>query len=417
MEQLTVQQLGANAKAVAGTLAAASPKQKNDALAAIADALIARTPEIIEANKVDLENAVRNNMSKAMQDRLLLNEARIQGIAEGVRKLIQLEEVVGKVESGIIRPNGLRIQKTRVPLGVIGIIFESRPNVTVDAATLCMKAGNCVILRGGKEAFSSNVCLTNIMRDAVKAAGLPADIIQLVPDTTRESSNQLMKLSEYLDVLIPRGGAGLINAVAENATVPVIKTGVGNCHVFVDASADLEMAVNIIDNGKTQRPSVCNAIETVLIHKDIAAKFLPMMKAKLDEHSVTLHGDSAAKSVLGDCVLDANEEDWANEYLDYQLAVKIVSDVDEAMAHIARYGTNHSECIVTKSLENAEKFQREVDAAAVYVNASTRFTDGGEFGFGAEIGISTQKLHARGPMGLYELTSVKYLINGDGQCR
>ena len=417
MEQLTVQQLGANAKAVAGTLAAASPKQKNDALAAIADALIARTPEIIEANKVDLENAVRNNMSKAMQDRLLLNEARIQGIAEGVRKLIQLEEVVGKVESGIIRPNGLRIQKTRVPLGVIGIIFESRPNVTVDAATLCMKAGNCVILRGGKEAFSSNVCLTNIMRDAVKAAGLPADIIQLVPDTTRESSNQLMKLSEYLDVLIPHGGAGLINAVAENATVPVIKTGVGNCHVFVDASADLEMAVNIIDNGKTQRPSVCNAIETVLIHKDIAAKFLPMMKAKLDEHSVTLHGDSAAKSVLGDCVLDANEEDWANEYLDYQLAVKIVSDVDEAMAHIARYGTNHSECIVTKSLENAEKFQREVDAAAVYVNASTRFTDGGEFGFGAEIGISTQKLHARGPMGLYELTSVKYLINGDGQCR
>lgn len=417
MEQLTVQQLGANAKAVAGTLAAASPKQKNDALAAIADALISRTPEIIEANKVDLENAVKNNMSKAMQDRLLLNEARIQGIAEGVRKLIQLEEVVGKVESGVIRPNGLRIQKTRVPLGVIGIIFESRPNVTVDAATLCMKAGNCVILRGGKEAFSSNVCLTNIMRDAVKAAGLPADIIQLVPDTTRESSNQLMKLSEYLDVLIPRGGAGLINAVAENATVPVIKTGVGNCHVFVDASADLEMAVNIIDNGKTQRPSVCNAIETVLIHKDIAAKFLPMMKAKLDEHSVTLHGDSAAKSVLGECVLDANEDDWANEYLDYQLAVKIVSDVDEAMAHIARYGTNHSECIVTKSLENAEKFQREVDAAAVYVNASTRFTDGGEFGFGAEIGISTQKLHARGPMGLYELTSVKYLINGEGQCR
>lgn len=417
MEQLTVQQLGANAKAVAGTLAAASPKQKNDALAAIADALIARTPEIIEANKVDLENAVRNNMSKAMQDRLLLNEQRIAGIADGVRKLIQLEEVVGKVESGVIRPNGLRIQKTRVPLGVIGIIFESRPNVTVDAATLCMKAGNCVILRGGKEAFSSNVCLTNIMRDAVKAAGLPADIIQLVPDTSRESSNQLMKLSEYLDVLIPRGGAGLINAVAQNATVPVIKTGVGNCHVFVDASADLEMAVNIIDNGKTQRPSVCNAIETVLIHKDVAAKFLPMMKAKLDEHNVTLHGDSAAKSVLGECVLDANEDDWANEYLDYQLAVKIVSDIDEAMAHIAHYGTNHSECIVTKSLENAEKFQREVDAAAVYVNASTRFTDGGEFGFGAEIGISTQKLHARGPMGLYELTSVKYLINGDGQVR
>ena len=417
MEQLTVQQLGANAKAVANILAAASPKQKNDALAAIADALIARTDEIIAANKTDLDNAGKNNMSKSMQDRLLLNADRIAGIADGVRKLIQLEEIVGRVEAGYVRPNGLRIQKTRVPLGVIGIIFESRPNVTVDAATLCMKAGNCVILRGGKEAFSSNVCLTDIMRDAVQTAGLPADIIQLVPDTSRESSNQLMKLSQYLDVLIPRGGAGLIAAVAENATVPVIRTGVGNCHVFVDATADLEMAVNIIDNGKTQRPSVCNAVETVLIHKDIAAEFLPKMKAKLDEHKVTLHGDSAAQSILGDCVLEAGEDDWANEYLDYQLAVKIVDGIDGALAHIAQYGTNHSECIVTRSLENAERFQREVDAAAVYVNASTRFTDGGEFGFGAEIGISTQKLHARGPMGLYELTSVKYLINGDGQCR
>ena len=417
MEQLTVQQLGANAKAVANILAAASPKQKNDALAAIADALIARTDEIIAANKTDLDNAVKNNMSKSMQDRLLLNADRIAGIADGVRKLIQLEEIVGRVEAGYVRPNGLRIQKTRVPLGVIGIIFESRPNVTVDAAALCMKAGNCVILRGGKEAFSSNVCLTDIMRDAVQTAGLPADIIQLVPDTSRESSNQLMKLSQYLDVLIPRGGAGLIAAVAENATVPVIRTGVGNCHVFVDATADLEMAVNIIDNGKTQRPSVCNAVETVLIHKDVAAEFLPKMKAKLDEHKVTLHGDSAAQSILGDCVLEAGEDDWANEYLDYQLAVKIVDGIDGALAHIAQYGTNHSECIVTRSLENAERFQREVDAAAVYVNASTRFTDGGEFGFGAEIGISTQKLHARGPMGLYELTSVKYLINGDGQCR
>ena len=417
MEQLTVQQLGANAKAVANILAAASPKQKNDALASIADALIARTDEIIAANKTDLDNAVKNNMSKSMQDRLLLNADRIAGIADGVRKLIQLEEIVGRVEAGYVRPNGLRIQKTRVPLGVIGIIFESRPNVTVDAAALCMKAGNCVILRGGKEAFSSNVCLTDIMRDAVQTAGLPADIIQLVPDTSRESSNQLMKLSQYLDVLIPRGGAGLIAAVAENATVPVIRTGVGNCHVFVDATADLEMAVNIIDNGKTQRPSVCNAVETVLIHKDVAAEFLPKMKAKLDEHKVTLHGDSAAQSILGDCVLEAVEDDWANEYLDYQLAVKIVDGIDGALAHIAQYGTNHSECIVTRSLENAERFQREVDAAAVYVNASTRFTDGGEFGFGAEIGISTQKLHARGPMGLYELTSVKYLINGDGQCR
>lgn len=417
MEQLTVQELGARAKAVANVLAAASPKAKNDALAAIADALIARTDEIIAENKKDLDNAVQNGMSQAMQDRLLLNAARIGGIAEGVRKLIQLEEVVGRVDAGWVRPNGLRIRKTRVPLGVIGIIFESRPNVTVDAATLCMKAGNCVILRGGKEAFHSNVCLTEIMRDAVASVGLPADVVQLVPDTSRESSNQLMRLSEYLDVLIPRGGAGLINAVAQNATVPVIKTGVGNCHVFVDESADLDMAVNIIDNGKTQRPSVCNAVETVLIHRGIAAKLLPMLKARLDSHNVTLHGDDAAIEVLGDCVIPANEDDWALEYLDYQLAVKIVADVDEAMAHIARYGTNHSECIVTKSLENAEKFQRGVDAAAVYVNASTRFTDGGEFGFGAEIGISTQKLHARGPMGLMELTTVKYLITGEGQVR
>lgn len=417
MEQLTVQELGARAKSAAPQLAAASPKQKNDALAAIADALIARTDEIIEANKVDLDNAVKNNMSKAMQDRLLLNPERISGMAEGVRKLISLEEIVGKVEEGFVRPNGLRIQKIRVPLGVIGIIFESRPNVTVDAATLCMKAGNCVILRGGKEAFSSNTCLTEIMRSAVKDAGFSEDIIQLVPDTSRESANQLMKLSQYLDVLIPRGGAGLISAVAENATVPVIRTGVGNCHVFVDKTADLEMAVEIVNNGKTQRPSVCNAVETVLIHREIAEVFLPMMKAKLDEHQVTLHGDDQTKSILGDCVLPANEDDYANEYLDYQLAVKIVGSLNQAIEHIAQYGTNHSECIVTSSLENAERFQREVDAAAVYVNASTRFTDGGEFGFGAEIGISTQKLHARGPMGLYELTATKYLINGDGQVR
>lgn len=417
MELTHIEQLGANAKAVAPTLASASPMLKNSALAAIADALTNRASEIMEANQTDLANAVENHMSQAMQDRLLLNETRIKDIADSVRKLMTLDEVVGKVDEGFVRPNGLQIRKTRVPLGVIGIIFESRPNVTVDAATLCMKAGNCVILRGGKEAFSSNLCLTGIMRDAVASVGLPADIIQLVEDTSRESSNQLMKLSRYLDVLIPRGGAGLINAVAENATVPVIRTGTGNCHVFVDESADLAMAVNIVNNGKTQRPSVCNAVESVLIHRAVAQQFLPMMKAKLDEHQVALHGDDDTRSILGECVLSANEDDYAAEYLDYQLAVKIVDSIDEAIAHIARYGTNHSECIVTKSLENAERFQREVDAAAVYVNASTRFTDGGEFGFGAEIGISTQKLHARGPMGLAELTSVKYLINGDGQIR
>ncbi len=417
MEQNTVLQLGKNAKAVETIVAAASPKLKNDALAAIADALIARTDEIIAANAKDLQAAKENNMSQAMQDRLLLTPERIAGIADGVRKLISLDEVVGKVEEGFVRPNGLRIQKTRVPLGVIGIIFESRPNVTVDAATLCLKAGNCVILRGGKEAFSSNVCLTNVMREALTAAGLPADAVQLVTDPTRESANALMKLSGYLDVLIPRGGAGLIRAVVENATVPVIETGTGNCHVYVDESADLTMAVDIIDNGKTQRPSVCNAVESVLIHRAAASKLLPMLKAKLDGHSVVLHGCEETAAILGECVIPADETDYATEYLDYQLAVKIVDSVDEAMAHIKRYGTRHSECIVTKSLENAERFQREVDAAAVYVNASTRFTDGGEFGFGAEIGISTQKLHARGPMGLAELTTVKYLINGNGQIR
>ena len=421
MEQNTafahVTELGKNAKAVAVKLASASPKQKNDALAAIADALIARTEEIMTANRVDLDHAVENNMSRAMQDRLLLNADRIQGIAAGVRKLIALDEVVGKVDEGYVRPNGLQIRKTRVPLGVIGIIFESRPNVTVDAATLCLKAGNCVILRGGKEAFSSNVCLTTIIRDAIASVGLPKDAVQLVQDPSRESSQALMKLSDYLDVLIPRGGAGLIRAVAENASVPVIRTGTGNCHVFVDASADLEMAVNIVDNGKTQRPSVCNAVETVLIHRDIAADFLPMMKVKLDEHKVQLHGCADTREILGNCVLKAVESDYAEEYLDYQLAVRIVDSLDEALDHIAKYGTNHSECIVTRSLENARRFQQEVDAAAVYVNASTRFTDGGEFGFGAEIGISTQKLHARGPMGLMELTTVKYLIDGDGQIR
>ncbi len=417
MEQNTVLQLGKNAKAVETIVAAASPKLKNNALAAIADALIARTDEIIAANAKDLQAAKENNMSQAMQDRLLLTPERIAGIADGVRKLISLDEVVGRVEEGFVRPNGLRIQKTRVPLGVIGIIFESRPNVTVDAATLCLKAGNCVILRGGKEAFSSNVCLTNVMREALTVAGLPADAVQLVMDPTRESANALMKLSGYLDVLIPRGGAGLIRAVVENATVPVIETGTGNCHVYVDESADLAMAVDIIDNGKTQRPSVCNAVESVLIHRAVAPKLLPMLKEKLDGHSVVLHGCEETAAILGECVIPADETDYATEYLDYQLAVKIVDSVDEAMAHIKRYGTRHSECIVTKSLENAERFQREVDAAAVYVNASTRFTDGGEFGFGAEIGISTQKLHARGPMGLAELTTVKYLINGNGQIR
>jgi len=302
-------------------------------------------------------------------------------------------------------------------MGVIGIIFESRPNVTVDAASLCLKSGNAVILRGGKEAINSNKCLCSIMREAVKNAGFPEDIIQLVEDTSRETSVEMMKLNGYLDVLIPRGGAGLINAVVQNATVPVIETGVGNCHVYVDSSADLEMAVNIVNNGKTQRPSVCNAVESLIVHKDCADKFLPMIAERFKAHNVEIYGCEITKNILGENVLTASEEEYAREFLDYKISVKVVNSIDEAIAHIRKYSTHHSECIVTKSLESSKKFQREIDAAAVYVNASTRFTDGGEFGLGAEIGISTQKLHARGPMGLTELTTIKYLINGDGQIR
>ncbi|MBQ8435382.1 MAG: glutamate-5-semialdehyde dehydrogenase [Oscillospiraceae bacterium] len=412
-----VETLGAKAKAAEYAAASAPSKLKNDALKAIADALVSNTERIIEANKLDLDNAVKNGMSASMQDRLMLNGARINDIAASVLKLIEAEDLIGSVDFGIVRPNGLKISKTRVPLGVIGIIFESRPNVTVDAATLCLKAGNTVILKGGKEAINSNKCLAEIMREAVESAGLPADVIQLVEDTSRETTTELMKLNEYLDVLIPRGGAGLIKAVVSQATVPVIETGTGNCHVFVDSSADIEMAADIVNNGKTQRPSVCNAVESLLVHKDIANEVLPVIKSKLDGHNVEIRGYVKTAEILGDCVKPASEEDYATEFLDYIISVKVVDSVDEAISHIRKYSTGHSECIVTKSLENAEKFQREVDSAAVYVNASTRFTDGGEYGFGAEIGISTQKLHARGPMGLRELTTVKYLINGNGQIR
>ncbi|MCI7803512.1 MAG: glutamate-5-semialdehyde dehydrogenase [Oscillospiraceae bacterium] len=412
-----IETLGQKAKAAEPFIASAQTSIKNAALKAIADALTEKTPLIIEQNKLDLENAVKNNMSRAMQDRLMLDADRIKGIADAVLTLAEAEDIIGSVDCGFVRPNGLKICKTRVPLGVIGIIFESRPNVTVDAATLCLKAGNAVILRGGKEAINSNKCLAEVMRGAVKSAGLPEDIIQLVEDTSRETAAELMKLNDYLDVLIPRGGAGLIQAVVKQATVPVIETGTGNCHVYVDDSADIDMAAEIVDNGKTQRPSVCNAVESLLVHKDIAEKALPVIKAKLDGHNVEIRGCERTAAILGDCVKPATEEDYDTEFLDYIISVKVVDSIDEAIAHIAKYGTGHSEAIVTKSLENAEKFQKMVDAAAVYVNASTRFTDGGVFGFGAEIGISTQKLHARGPMGLRELTTVKYLINGNGQIR
>ena len=410
-----LEEMGAAAKQAARKLAVAG-NQKDTALEAIVAALEAHTEEILAANREDLFAAEQNGMSRSLMDRLALNEKRIAGMADGVRQVKAQPDPVGQVLEGGVRPNGLRIEKVAVPLGVIGIIYEARPNVTADAAALCLKAGNAVILRGGKEAFRSNQAIAEVMRDAVEAAGLPRDSIQLVQDTSRASSIEMMGLTGYLDVLIPRGGAGLIRAVVENSHVPVIETGVGNCHVYVDDAADLEMAAEIIFNAKTSRPSVCNAIETVLIHQAIAGEFLPKMKAKLDEKQVEIRGCEKTREILPDCV-PACEEDWATEYLDYILAVKVVDSLDEAMAHIASYSSGHSECIVTENYRNAERFLSEVDAAAVYVNASTRFTDGGEFGLGAEIGISTQKLHARGPMGIRQLTSQKFVIRGNGQIR
>lgn len=412
-----VLELGKKAKAAEAVISTASTRVKNAALAAISKALTENTAQIIAENAKDIQAARENGMTEAKQDRLKLDENRIAGMAKGVDELIALNDPVGQVMDGFVRPNGLRITKNRVPLGVIGIIFESRPNVTVDAAALCLKAGNAVILKGGKEAINSNICLGGIMRRALESQGLPGDIVQVVEKTSRETTNELMKLNGYVDVLIPRGSANLIQAVVQNATVPVIETGAGNCHVYVDSSADLEMAVNITDNAKTQRPSVCNAIESLLVHKDAAADFLPMIAERFKSHDVKIYGCDRTREILGDSVEKATETEYATEFNDYIIAVKVVDSIDEAIAHIRKYSTRHSECIVTRSLEAANKFKTSVDAAAVYVNASTRFTDGGEFGFGAEIGISTQKLHARGPMGLTELTTVKYLIDGDGQIR
>ena len=412
-----IETLGAKAKASEKALRCASTELKNKALATIAKALCDNTDKILAANAIDIEKADENGVSVVMQDRLRLTEERVKAIADDIGNVIKLDDPVGTTDSGSVRPNGMRITKIRVPLGVIGIIYESRPNVTVDAAVLCLKTGNVVILRGGKEAYNSNKCLCEIMRGAIAEAGPPEDAVQFVDDTTREVTTQMMKCSNYLDVLIPRGGGGLIRAVKENATVPVIETGVGNCHVFVDETADIEMAVNIVDNGKTQRPSVCNAIESLLVHENIAEKALPAIKARLDGHNVEIRGCEKTASILGDCVVPATEEDYDTEFLNYIISVKVVSDIDEAIDHINKYTTGHSECIVTNSLSNADRFRNEIDAAAVYVNVSTRFTDGGMFGFGAEIGISTQKLHARGPMGLRELTSMKYLIDGNGQIR
>ena len=411
------EELGIKAKAAESYISVASTITKNNALAAIANALRSNTELIIAENAKDIAAAKANNMSASLQDRLLLTEQRIEDIAESVEELIALNDPIGEIIGGGSRPNGIRILKTRVPLGVIGIIYESRPNVTVDGAALCLKSGNAVILKGGKEAINSNICLGKIMRKAVSETGLPEDIIQVVENTSRETTTELMKLNKYLDVLIPRGSGKLIQAVVQNATVPVIETGAGNCHIFVDASADLEMAVNITDNAKTQRPSVCNAIENLLVHKDAAEKFLPMIAERFKTNNVKIYGCDRTIEILGSSVEKADETIYATEFLDYTISVKVVEDVNEAIEHIRKYSTKHSECIITKSLENAELFQKRIDAAAVYVNASTRFTDGNVFGLGAEIGISTQKLHTRGPMGLTELTTVKYLINGNGQIR
>lgn len=408
--------LGEKAKKVKGELMTASTGKKNDALIKISEELKNNINLIIEKNKIDLDNAEKNGMSKSMLDRLMLDEKRINAIANACINLSKLDDPVGEVTGGGVRPNGMKIEKVRVPMGVIGIIYEARPNVTVDAASLCLKSGNTVILRGGKEAFESNKILMNLMRSAVEKAGFSPDIMQLVEDTSRETATEMMKLNGYIDVLIPRGGAGLISSVVKNATVPVIETGTGNCHLYVDESADFDMALDILNNGKTQRPSVCNALESLLVSEKIAKDFLPLAKKKLDESNVEFRGCEKTKAILPD-ITPATEEDYGTEFLDYIISVKIVADVDEAISHISEYTTGHSECIVTKSLENAEKFQLSIDAAAVYVNCSTRFTDGEEFGLGAEIGISTQKLHARGPMGLRELTTTKYLISGKGQIR
>ncbi len=411
-----IEQMGQAARIASRQLATAG-ELKNDALKAIAGALRQNADKIIEANKTDLENGKANGLSASLLDRLMLDQKRIDGIAKGVLEVAALKDPIGDVISGGVRPGGLRITKVRVPLGVIGIIYEARPNVTADAAVLCLKSGNAVILRGGKEAINSNKCIANIMRDAIETAGLDKNCIQLIEDTSRSSSTELMGLVGYLDVLIPRGGKGLIRAVVENAKVPVIETGAGNCHVYVDEKADIEMAANIIYNAKTSRPSVCNAIETILVHEAVAEKALPAIKARLDEKNVELRGCERTAAILGDCVVPADESDWETEYGDYILAVKVVSSYDEALDHIAKYSSGHSECIITDDYKAAKRFTEAVDAAAVYVNASTRFTDGGMFGLGAEIGISTQKLHARGPMGLNELTSMKFVIEGEGQVR
>ena len=408
--------LGQRAKEASRVLMTASTTQKNAALSAIAAAFRQNRDYILGENEKDLAAARENGMAKAMLDRLALNDVRVQGLSDAATDVMALADPIGKIRGGTTRPNGLVIEKVSVPLGVVAVIYEARPNVTAEAATLCLKSGNCVILRGGKEALRSNRAIAETMRKAIASVGLPRDCVQLVEDTSRDSANALMTLTDYVDVLIPRGGAGLIRACVEHAQVPLIETGTGNCHVYVDKDADLDMAQRIIYNAKVSRPSVCNACESLVIHRAVAEQALPPIAASLKSAGVLIHGDETVCALLPDAV-PATEDDYGREYLGYEISVRVVDSIDEAIAHIRRYSTGHSECIVTDALAAAQQFTSQVDAAAVYVNASTRFTDGGCFGFGAEIGISTQKLHARGPLGLEQLTSEKYIVRGNGQIR
>lgn len=408
--------LGINAKAAETEMRNLSTNKKNKVLLAVADKLVKDARTLISANRLDVETGKRNHMPEGLIDRLLLTESRIEGMAEGLRQVAALDDPVGEVTGMKKRPNGLLIGQKRVPLGVIGIIYEARPNVTADAFALCFKTGNVVILKGGSDAIHSNEVIVNCIRETLNEQGVTEDAIQLISDTSRETAAEFMKMNQYVDVLIPRGGRGLIKAVVEQSTIPVIETGTGNCHIYVDETADLEMAADIIMNAKTQRVGVCNACESVLVHKDVKDTLLPVLAKRLQEKHVEIRADEAAYALIPGAV-HATEEDWGKEYLDYILSIKVVSSVEEAIAHINKYNTKHSEAIITNNYEHAQKFLDEVDAAAVYVNASTRFTDGFEFGFGAEIGISTQKLHARGPMGLLALTTTKYIIYGNGQVR
>lgn len=408
--------MGQKAKEASYELGVASPGQKNEALTFMAEELIKAKEEIIKANEIDRQNAIKKGITDALLDRLSLDDSRIEAMAQGLLDIVKLQDPVGEVTNMWQMPNGLQIGQKRVPIGVLGIIYESRPNVTSDAAGLCLKSGNAVILRGASDAINSNKAVAKALVAGIKRSGLPQDCVQLLEDTSRETAREMMRLNDYIDVLIPRGGAGLIKSVVQNATVPVIETGTGNCHIFVDETADLEMAKAIVLNAKVQRPGVCNAAEKLLVHESISNEFLPTIVKALRENGVEVRGCDKAQAIVDDIKV-IEEPEWHQEYLDLIIAVKIVKDVDEAIKHINKYNTGHSESIVTESYKNSQKFLQRVDAAAVYVNASTRFTDGGEFGFGGEIGISTQKLHARGPMGLKELTTSKYIIFGDGQIR